>query len=79
LFGGITIGITTIQLARRDLKVVINHVQIHLETKKGNTTVSIEVKYDTRLGLDFMLANKAIKGLFNDKMLKLNKNIEAIK
>jgi len=67
---------TAIELARRDLKVNIKHVEINIEKGNHATNVSIEVEYDSRFGANFMLIRKIIKSLFSYKLTVLKADLE---
>jgi len=67
---------TSIKLARNDLNVTIDHIEISLEAKGDSTIVMIEVEYDSRLGAEFMLIKNIIQTLFSHKLTILKQDLE---
>ena len=67
---------TSIKLARKDLDVEINNIDITLQDNKYNTLVTIEVNYASKLNSKFLLAERIIKGLFSHKLEVLKQDLE---
>ena len=68
----------SIALARRDLPVEIESIEIHLHEKKnGVISVQLVVNYDIQFGPLFLLAKNAVKHLFDKKLVVLKHDIES--
>jgi hypothetical protein len=69
----------TIELAKTDLNIDINHIEINLDTKNNRSIVSIEVQYNSPLDLNYLKGHKVIKSLFSRKLMVLKQDLEKIK
>ena len=67
---------TDIRLARKDVNANIDAVDIKLEERGSNTRVIVEVTYSPRLGKNYFLEHRCIRGLFNIKLNVLKQEIE---
>lgn len=66
----------SISLARKDLPVTINFIEISLQQKQDNVVnVEIAVDYDTKLGSLFLLSENAIKDIFDRKLAVLQEDL----
>jgi hypothetical protein len=68
---------TVIRLPRKDVNAHIDAVDIKLEERGHYTRVIVEVTYNPRIGKNFILAHRCIKGLFSIKLSVLKKELEA--
>lgn len=68
---------TDIRLPRKDVNANIDAVDIKLEERGNYTRVIVEVTYNPRIGKNFMLAHRCIRGLFGIKLNVLKKELEA--
>ena len=66
----------TIRLPRKDVHANIEAVDIQLESHENDTKVTIEVTYNPKVGKNFMLANRCVRGLFSIKLNVLKQDIE---
>jgi carbon monoxide dehydrogenase subunit G len=68
---------TDIRLPRKDVEANIDAVDIKLEERGNNTRIIVEVTYNPRVGKNYLLAHRCIRGLFNIKLNVLKKELEA--
>lgn len=57
-----------IELTRKDLNVQINYVEIKLEPRHNNVSVTITVDYDKRFEKHFVKSHLAVRSLFAHKL-----------
>lgn len=65
-----------ISMARQDLNVIIDDIEINLSEADGHTTVELSVNYNAKLGARFLLAENAIQHLFSHKLTILKQDLD---
>ncbi len=69
---------TAIELTRKDLSADIKHIDLTLQANGDDTVVSFEVHYKTRLNASFLQTERAIRGLFNQKLKVLEQDLATL-
>lgn len=65
-----------IRLARKDLNVTIEAIEINLEERNGRVAVSIQVQYQKPMGKNFIKAHLAVQQLFAHKLKVLKGDLD---
>ena len=65
-----------IRLARQDLNVTIEAIEINLEERNGRVVVSIQVQYQKPIGKHFIKAHLAVQQLFAQKLNVLKGDLD---
>ena len=69
-------GTTEIKLPRKDVDANIESIDILLINKGEYTTVKVEVNYSPKIGKNFFLAHRCVRGLIAIKLAVLKKDLE---
>ena len=70
------IGQTSIEMAKSDLKVLITSIDLELKQIGNETSVTFEVNLNNKLGVASLTRYRAIRALFEIKLVVLKQKLE---